>query len=53
MDEALAAKRKGLTLDPTFNILRLKKVGLSDDPAFRAGSKRLVKGLRLIGVPEE
>jgi tetratricopeptide (TPR) repeat protein len=52
MDEALVASREGLALDPTFTIRRLKNVWLSDDPTFRVGSKRFVKGLRLAGVPE-
>lgn len=52
MDEALAARKEGLALDPTFTIRRLKNVWLSDDAIFRVGSKRLMKGLHLAGVPE-
>jgi hypothetical protein len=26
---------------------------MSDDPAYRAGSKRIYEGMRLAGVPEE
>ncbi|SPP94674.1 protein of unknown function [Bradyrhizobium vignae] len=52
MDEALAARKEGLALDPTFTISRLKKVWLSDDPIFRVGSRRLMKGLHLVAVPE-
>ncbi|MET3221760.1 TolB-like protein/class 3 adenylate cyclase [Bradyrhizobium diazoefficiens] len=52
MDDAVAAKRDGLALDPAFTIRRLKNVWLSDDPTFRAGSRRLVKGLHMAGVPE-
>jgi tetratricopeptide (TPR) repeat protein len=53
LDEALATTREGLALDPTFTIRRLKGAWFSDDPTFRAGGKRLVQGMRLVGMPEE
>jgi tetratricopeptide (TPR) repeat protein len=53
LDEARAAAKEGLALDPTFTIRRLKSVPFSDDPTFRAGGRRLVQGMRLAGVPEE
>jgi TolB-like protein/Tfp pilus assembly protein PilF len=52
MDEAHAARREGLALDPTFTIRRLKNVWFSHDPTFLVGGKRVVKGMRLAEVPE-
>ncbi|WP_407155965.1 adenylate/guanylate cyclase domain-containing protein [Bradyrhizobium sp. STM 3557] len=54
LEEARAAVRAGLALDPTFTLRRMRVRGrMSDDPAFRAGSKRLMEGMRMAGVPEE
>ena len=52
MDEAVAARREGLALDPTFTIRRMKNVWFTDDPTFRLGGKRVGKGMRIAGVPE-
>jgi TolB-like protein/class 3 adenylate cyclase len=52
LDEAHAAAQEGLALDPTFTILRTRGFILSDDPTFRAGSRRIRDGMRLAGVPE-
>jgi len=52
LDEARAAAKEGLALDPTFTIRRLKRLPFSDNPTFRAGAKRLTQGMRLAGVPE-
>jgi tetratricopeptide (TPR) repeat protein len=49
-DEARAAVREGVTLDPTFAIRRMRR--LSDHPTFRAQSARIRDGMRLAGVPE-
>ena len=51
LEEARAAAKAGLALDPTFNIRRTRG-RMSDDPTFLAGSKRLLEGMRLAGVPE-
>jgi TolB-like protein/class 3 adenylate cyclase len=51
LEEARAAAKAGLALDPTFNIRRTRG-RMSDDPIFLAGSKRLLEGMRLAGVPE-
>src|SRR5258708_7508111 len=53
LEEARAAVRAGLALDPTFTIRRMRGIVFSADPTFRAGSKRMVKGMRMAGVPEE
>ena len=52
LEEARAAVRAGLALDPTFT-LRRTRGRMSDDPTFRAGSKRVREGMLIAGVPEE
>jgi TolB-like protein/class 3 adenylate cyclase len=53
LNEARAAAKAGLALDPGFTIGRLKAFPLpSGDEQFRAGSRRLIQGMRLAGVPE-
>jgi tetratricopeptide (TPR) repeat protein len=52
LEEARGAVRAGLALDPTFTLRRLRG-RMSDDPTFRAGSKRAREGMRMAGVPEE
>lgn len=49
-DEARAAIREGLRLDPTFTIRRMRR--MSDHPTWRAGGKRIRDGMRMAGVPE-
>ena len=51
LEEARDAVRAGLALDPTFT-LRRARGRMSDDPTFRAGSKRVREGMRMAGVPE-
>jgi TolB-like protein len=52
LNEATAAAKAGLALDPHFTIRRCKGTPVNDNPAYIAGAKRLVKGLRMAGVPE-
>jgi TolB-like protein/class 3 adenylate cyclase len=52
LDEARAAVKDGLAVDPTFTIRRLKSVPFSDDPTFLEGGKRIIRGMRIAGVPE-
>jgi TolB-like protein/class 3 adenylate cyclase len=52
LEEARDAARAGLALHPTFTI-RGTRGRMSDDPSFRAGSKRALEGMRMAGVPEE
>jgi tetratricopeptide (TPR) repeat protein len=52
LQEARAAVRAGLALDPAFTIRRMRGIVMSDDPTFRAGSERIRKGMRMAGVPE-
>ena len=51
LEEARGAVRAGLALDPAFTLRRLRG-RMSDDPTFRAGSKRVREGMRIAGVPE-
>jgi TolB-like protein len=50
--EARAAVQAGLALDPAFT-LRRTRGRMSDDPTYRAGSKRIYEGMRIAGVPED
>lgn len=52
LDEAKAAARAALALDPSFTIRRLRANVPSDNPTFLAGRERICEGLRLAGVPE-
>lgn len=52
LDEARAAVRAGLAFDPAFTIRRMRGLVRSDDPTFRAGGKRIRKGLLMAGMPE-
>jgi tetratricopeptide (TPR) repeat protein len=53
LQEAKGVARAGLALDPTFTVRsRFRGVVVSSDPTFRAGSKRIVEGMLLAGVPE-
>ncbi|KRR09761.1 adenylate cyclase, partial [Bradyrhizobium jicamae] len=53
LDEARAAATAGLALDPTFTIRRVKALPYRGNQTFRAGSRRIIEGMRLAGVPEE
>jgi tetratricopeptide (TPR) repeat protein len=52
LDEAQAAAKAGLAIDPTFTIQRFRNAPVRGDPKFFAGAKRMVKGLFIAGVPE-
>jgi tetratricopeptide (TPR) repeat protein len=52
LDEARAAAKEGLAVDPSFTIRRLKSIPFSDNQTFRAGGKRIIEGMRIAGVPE-
>jgi TolB-like protein/Flp pilus assembly protein TadD len=53
MDDARAAVKDGLALDPAFTIRRFKAYPYGGNPTFLAGSKRIIKGMRIAGVPEQ
>ena len=52
LDEAEAAVRAGLALNPEFNMRRYRAGAASDNPIFLAQRERVVDGLRKAGVPE-
>jgi TolB-like protein len=52
LDEARAAAKAGLALDPGFTIRRFRFGSSSDNPTYLSGRARICKGLRLAGVPE-
>jgi TolB-like protein len=53
LEEAQAAARAGLALDPAFTIRRLGSMRVSDDPTFRAAVKRIFHDMRMAGLPKE
>ena len=52
LDEARAAARAGLALDPGFTIRRFQRNLSSDNPTYLAGRERFYEGMRVAGVPE-
>src|SRR6516162_6117579 len=51
-DEARAAAKAGLALEPGFTIRRFRAFAPSDHPAYLAGRERTYEGMRMAGVPE-
>jgi TolB-like protein len=52
LDEARAATKAGLALDPGFTLRRLRVNRSSENPIYLAGSQRIYKAMRMAGVPE-
>jgi TolB-like protein/class 3 adenylate cyclase/Tfp pilus assembly protein PilF len=52
LDEAKAAARAALALDPGFTIRRMRNSVPSDNPTYLAARERFYEGMRLAGVPE-
>ena len=52
VDEARAAAKVGLALNPGFTIRRFRAGASSDNRAYLAGLERICEGLRLAGVPD-
>jgi TolB-like protein/class 3 adenylate cyclase len=52
LDQAKAAVRGGLALDPTFTIHRYSSQLSSNDPTYIAGRERIYEGMRIAGVPK-
>jgi hypothetical protein len=52
-DEARAAARAGLALNPSFTTRRLRSHKFSDNPTYLAGQERMCEGMRIAGVPEQ
>ena len=53
MNEARAATKAGLALNPSFTIRRLRAGASSDDPTYLAQRERAIDGLRKVGVVPE
>jgi TolB-like protein len=51
-EQAKAAAKEGMALDPTFNIARRRQGTLSSNPIFLAQIERIYEGMREAGVPE-
>jgi tetratricopeptide (TPR) repeat protein len=52
LDQARAAAKTGLALDPTFSIRRFRDGASTDNPTYLAGRERICDGMRLAGLPE-
>lgn len=52
LDQARAAAKAGLTLDPKFTIRRFLDGASSNSPTFLAKRKRVYQGMRMAGLPE-
>ena len=52
LDEARAAARAALALNPGFTIRRVRANAPSDNPIYLAGRERIIQGIRMAGVPE-
>jgi TolB-like protein len=52
LDEAKAAAKAGLALDPAFTVRRFRLGASGDNPIYLAGRERLCDGMRQAGVPE-
>ena len=52
MDEARAAAKAGLGLEPSFTIGRFSAGARSDNPVYLAGRDRIYEGMRRTGIPE-
>jgi TolB-like protein len=53
MNEAQAAAKAGLALNPTFTIRRFRAGAASDNQTYLAQRERVYEGMRKAGVPEE
>ena len=52
MDEARAAARAGLKLEPSFTIARFRAGARSENPIYLGGRERIYEGMRRAGIPE-
>jgi len=53
LDEARAAAKAGMALDPTTTIQRLRTLYLGGHPVFMSQNERMLEGMRIAGVPEK
>lgn len=52
LNDAYAAAKAGQALDSTFTIRRMKSMSIGNNATFLDGSRRILKGMRVAGVPE-
>ncbi len=52
IDEARAAAKAGMELEPSFTITRFRDGARSKDPVYLIGRKRIYEGMRRASVPE-
>jgi TolB-like protein/class 3 adenylate cyclase len=52
LDQARAAAKAGLAVDPSFTVRRFCDGASSDNPTFLAKRERVYQGMRMAGVPE-
>ena len=52
MDEARAAAKAGLELEPSFTIARFRAGARSENPVYLGGRERIYEGMRRAGIPE-
>jgi tetratricopeptide (TPR) repeat protein len=52
-EEARAATKAGLALDPSFTVRRFRLNAQDDSPTYLAKRVRVSEGMRMAGVPEE
>jgi tetratricopeptide (TPR) repeat protein len=52
LDEARAAAKAGLALNPSFSVRRFRTNSPSNHPVYLSGRERVCEGLRMAGVPE-
>jgi tetratricopeptide (TPR) repeat protein len=52
VDQARAAAKAGLAINPSFTIRRFREGAQSDNPVYLAARERIYEGLRMAGVPE-
>ena len=52
LNDARAAAKAGLALEPSFTITRFKAGARSDNPVYLAGRERIYTGMREAGIPE-
>jgi TolB-like protein/class 3 adenylate cyclase len=53
LDQASAAAKAGLALDPGFTIRRYRDGAYTDNPTYLAKRERVYEGMRMAGVPED
>jgi len=52
LDQAKAAAKAGLALNPSYTIRRFREGASSDNPTYLAARERIYEGMRMAGVPE-